>query len=694
MKYLKKNNLSEALQLIDLIELQIEISENSYKSESLIQFIEIHKIFHSHVIEFFKLIKINKRRYKLLLDNTREEYNNLYIEDKGINENEVIVRINPLIRRISKYYLSILNKSFQEEEEESFNFYYNTYLNLLKIISNFKINNEIKIVKFFEEVEVDQALTKSEFIELQYLYDRNLQNLSKNSSEFSKIQSYFYTDLIWRLKKDLILEDNFHLNLIEEAVKSFVFGLTEIEINPTIIKNISEELFLIMDRITYFEYYFNSNYEEDYSKTFQLAKNIISQIDFDNFSKHDLYTSLSPKVKEDFSHFSKYLLKIGILKEAWIKILSNYLYKGHIDFVITILFGRQPLNSNYTSGNLDFFPIESVQIIGFLINYHNSRWAAIDYGYRDNNLQKEKNEVLVLILFRNYYWSKIHGYRSEPAFVCKDDYENIKLKRILEYISQYQQIVYQTNINCKEEFLGWLAKEVNRLTVEIEKRVVEAEIDSQIKIQFEENVFKASFPENSFLKLIGKEVKHFDNYDWLDFNNTELHDKKPFINQDLVEIPNINAIEVFAKVTVQNLLFKIDHFLYNQLRLMSDFSFLSLFELENKLLNESENGEILNCNVHFGWEIMKNNFNYDTNVCKTKNGNEITVKNMQNYSNNKYIILFKKEIPKNFIDYQKPILNFEINNDNKMEVKAKLSVKLRVNKLALAGIVSEIIIIK
>ena len=601
INFINGNNSNKYLN--NIIQIQKEISHvqeiyNNFKSHSISinsNFDLMHSLMNKNIVNINKSLSILYNYYKNrikniqnnfeTLNNNFEEINKRVISNENKIKNFSVIKLGINNKKEQELFKILINENKIKQSKEKINQNLNSVKEKIKnkkkpfeeLVDNFNKNNknfENKIrnvidEKKLEEIKGEIMKIKERFNELKNTWNKNKFNdeikkiLEKNENDNYKINNEDSFDINQRIDKldDYKKEKEDELIIALNNIKSIknesenILNKIKIIISDTIIK----KFFRVSTDVFY-----DLNNFESYNKRFLSYKNLLENIDKDNF---DLLFSLDEALRFRF-YFNEYERRINYLKDLK-KIICKM--KKSLSKENEI---RQKFNEElkgYFNGKIND---EQFGISNSILSFF--EWDDIKgnfdiYGDKYyTNIKIDEDEL-------NYF---ISNNKFSPKISTKNnDNININIDNIFSENYFQQEMIYRLNKKIVE-----YKSEIEQLTNKIENKNNEF---NQLKYNIEQI-------NNLFNSLIQDKQKDKNNSE----ENTGIKKENKIFNPLYDEINDENEEESFA---IKD----------------NNESSSSDGNLKNKNNNENSSNTFLTLEQTF--IIKKTFFNYFTNLLSIKN---------------------------------------------------------------------------
>jgi hypothetical protein len=703
MKFLKISEKNNPNELIDLQDLQIELLRNGLEFDLIRQYTKIVSSFRKKTFFLMELANSDFEKFTRIINGINEEYKKFYIDNNdGFFESGIpVLFLNPLNKRIIRFYYTGLEHAFLKLENETFNYFYNELLLFLRKLTNSELNQlEIKTKDFFTgedtfkfEVRLIKMFREIMF-ELCRLITVQIANAKLNSD-----QVIFSARLQWSLFFDLILDFDFEILMLEESIQFweqllFTFSARHNEPFDTFLI-ISKELHIYSDNLIRYQ---QELYVEIFEKKRDLVDKciwIISNRDFVNFEKDLLNSKIDNSSTEynTLTKVAKFGLKVSMLRMALIRVYANLLSKYNAKVVVDLLFARQPINSNFINSNNDFFPTEVGFIKRFLIVYKNQRHFGLNY-LRFESQENQIDQVVLIWLYRNAFWSIQRN--GSKVFLNLGEFKNgQEVSQILNNLKILFKVTDQLKndelptIKLNNEdglnlmiFKNILLDEIDRISHSHELQIQNSDLDSEKKNNFLEQVKSGTNHYKGLFNLFTiNEIKGDEN-DIILINNTETFDKTPFLSEGIAENISINAHEVFPKLCVQNYSLKRDVIISKQIIKYCNSHKFTISEMEQYFLNNSFNGKLIITNyLNLGYEILRGYYSFDDGTFHNLKNEKYQINQINSFNYSKFVFVLDESKTKTLIQSNELKIEMNLVENNNMNAEVKMTSKIRINIL-------------
>ena len=598
-KYFINNNIQIQEDISHVQEIYTNFKSISFNINSNIDL--MHSLVNKNIENINKslLILYNyyKNRIKTIqknfeaLKNNYEEINTKVISNENKIKNFLIIKLGINNKEEQELFKVLINENKINQMKEKIN----QNLNIVKekirnkqksfedLINNFNNNNKnivnkIKNIideKKFEEIKNEIKKIKDKYIEL-----KNNWNKNKFNEEIKKIlennRNINYSgnnedsfDINQRIEKldDYKKEDK--LNIIINNIKSIKSESENVlnKIKTFITDSIIKKFFRFSSDI-----FFDLNNFESYNKRFISYKNLLENIEKDNF---DLLFSLDEALRFRF-YFNEYERRISYLKDLKkiiFKLKKSLIKENEI---------RQKFNEElkeYFNGKVNDNQFGITNSILSFFEWENIKGNFDIYGDKYYTNLKIEEDELNYFISNNKYPSKIPSKKSTSININK----NINIDNIFSENYFQQEMIYHLNNRIIE-----YKQEINKLEKDIENK------NNEFK-QLKYNIDQI----NNILNDINNKIKNNKNDKDDSEENSAIKKENKIFNPLYDEInDDINEEESFA---IKD----------------NNDSLSSNEEIKNKNNNGNNNDIFLTLEQSF--IIKKTFFNYFTNLLSIKN---------------------------------------------------------------------------
>jgi len=703
MKYLKISDRKASAELIDLLDLQIELLRNGLEFDLIRQYTKIVGSFRKKTFSLLELASTDYDKLRRIMSNTTEEYKKFYVENNEdfFESGMPVLYLNPLNKRIIRFYFSGLEHAFKESHDEKFNYFYNELLLFLRKLTNSSLNKQKVVSKDFftgeDSIKWEARLIQM-FREIMFELSKLITKQISNN-ELDSDQVMYCARLYWQLYFELILDPEFEPLMIDESINFWeqlltTFISSNLKVNETFLL-IARELHVYSDHLIRQKQELNEDSFADYRTLVDKCNRIISRRDFIAFEKDLIETFIDTSTPQYIAllRVGELGIKVSLLRMALLRVYANASFKGKTQLVVEMLFARQPVNSNFINSNNDFFPTEVGFIRQFLIVYKNQRHFGLN-PLRYENLENEIDKVVFIWLYRNAYWF-IRRNENISSFNLGEFQDGYEVSQILNTLRTQLKvadsfdtdllptiIINQEDGISIEKFKTLLSDEINRISQSNQDRILDAELDSEKKSSFLEKV-KIGINQYSGLFNLFKPIELSDSAENdIIVENIETFDKTAFIAAGIAANISINAHEVYPSLCVQNFALKRDVLLARELKRYCNSHTLTITEMENYFLKNSFEGKLIITHyLHVGYEILKDRINYKDYSFKNLEGKTFQIHQISSFNYLKFVFILDVSRINNFIQSNDPSINLELLVNNRMNAEAKMTSRFRINEL-------------